>query len=222
MMARAQTIHVNGNVYCSSDVVHLGIFRKSKNMNHDNFDVKDVNSGNIRFQVKRDVFTLHGRQVLLDANGNTLAKSRQKIFSTHDRCQVFRGDSSDIKDLLFTAQRYSNLRFERVVEVYLPSNTKEEFCDFRVKWEDKFCVFYAGEFSTIIAKMHRKHNYASKFGKKDKFMLEVQPGIDHAFIVALVVFIEDINTGGQYNVTTAPATTAAVGAVGIGLSVAGL
>ncbi|KAK9282739.1 hypothetical protein L1049_010959 [Liquidambar formosana] len=79
MMARAQTIHVNGNVCCSPDVVHLGIFRKFRNMSDDNFDVKDVNSGNILFQVKRAVYALHGRQVLLDAAGNTLAKSRRKM-----------------------------------------------------------------------------------------------------------------------------------------------
>ncbi|KAK9290670.1 hypothetical protein L1049_008843 [Liquidambar formosana] len=191
----AQTVRVNKDVYCSPETVNLVIVRKFKNMNYDNFVVKDA-TGNLVFEVKGTLCTMHGRQVLLDAAGNPLANSQEKICSAHNKCQVFKGDSSDPKDLLFTAKRYSILTFDKEVEVFLPNNKAKESCDFKVKWGNDSCIFTAGEF-TQIAKMHRKHNCASYFLGKHKFMLEVQPNIDHAFIVALVVFLDDIHSGGQ-------------------------
>lgn len=41
--------------------------------------------------------------------------------------------------------------------------------------------------------MHRKHSAQSILLGKDKFCVTIQPNVDHAFVVALVVMLEEIN-----------------------------
>lgn len=41
--------------------------------------------------------------------------------------------------------------------------------------------------------MHKKHTVSSVLFGKDNFMVTVYPGIDYAFIVALIVILDEIN-----------------------------
>ncbi|PON53566.1 LURP1-related protein domain containing protein [Parasponia andersonii] len=73
--------------------------------------------------------------------------------SAYDRWQVLRGDSTESRDLLFSAKRSSLIQLKTELDVFLANNTREEVCDFKVKgsWFDRSCVVYAGESSTIVA-----------------------------------------------------------------------
>ncbi|KAK3227448.1 hypothetical protein Dsin_007310 [Dipteronia sinensis] len=115
--------------------------------------------------------------------------------SAHDRWQVFRGESTDQKDLIFTAKRSSMFQLKTKLDVFLANNTKEDVCDFKVKgsWFERSCVVYAGESDTIVAQMHKKHTVQSILIGKDKFMVTVYPNIDYAFIIALIVILDAIN-----------------------------
>ncbi|XP_031267543.1 LOW QUALITY PROTEIN: protein LURP-one-related 15-like, partial [Pistacia vera] len=166
-----------------------------------NFVVTDTNS-NILFKVKGVLLTfIHQRRVLLDGAGNPIATLRQKVMTAHYRWQVFKGESTEAEDLLFSAKTSSILQLKTKLDVFLGSNTKEEVCDFKVKgsWLDRSCVIYAGDSDTIIAQMHKKHTAESVLiGKeKDNFMVTVYPNIDYAFIVALIVILDEINHAGQ-------------------------
>lgn len=72
-----------------------------------------------------------------------------------DRWQVFKGDSKDSSDLLFSAKRSSMFQLKTKLDVFLANNTKEEVCDFKVKgsWLERSRVVYAGESSTIVAQV---------------------------------------------------------------------
>ncbi|PSS23862.1 Protein LURP-one-related like [Actinidia chinensis var. chinensis] len=82
------------------------------------------------------------------------------------------------------------------LDVFLANNITEEVCDFKVKgtWSDRSCVIYAGESSNIVAQMHKKKSVQSVLLGKDKFMVTVYPHVDHAFIVALIVILDEINS----------------------------
>ncbi|KAK8548169.1 hypothetical protein V6N12_061087 [Hibiscus sabdariffa] len=116
--------------------------------------------------------------------------------SAHDRWQVFRGESTDASDLLFSAKRSSMFQLKTKLDVFLANNTREEVCDFKVKgsWFERSCAVYAGESSTIVTQMHKKHTVESILIGKDKFMVTVYPNIDYAFIVALIVILDGINS----------------------------
>ncbi|KAL4309412.1 hypothetical protein GQ457_01G024040 [Hibiscus cannabinus] len=159
-----------------------------------NFVVTDVN-GNILFKF----LSLHGRRVLVDGAGNPIVTLKLKQMSLHDRCQVFKGDSTDASDLLFSVRRPSMFQLKLKIDVFLANNTKEEVCDFTVKqsWLGRSCVIYAGESSTIVAQMHNKDTVESTLMGKDKFKVTVYPNIDYAFIVALFMILDAIEyTGG--------------------------
>ncbi|KAL4310669.1 hypothetical protein GQ457_01G024050 [Hibiscus cannabinus] len=159
-----------------------------------NFVVTDINS-NILFEVKGKVLSMHDHRVLLDGAGNPIVTLKQKMMSAHDRWQVFKGESTDASDLLFSAKRSSMFQLKTNVDVFLANNIKEKVWDYKVKgsWSESSCVVYAGESSTIVAQMHDKDTVESILIGKDKFMVTVYPNIDYAFIVIL----DAINSSGE-------------------------
>ena len=81
-----------------------------------------------------------------------------QMLSMHRRWQVFRGESSDPKDLLFSTKLSSIIQLKTGLDVFLAANTKEEICDFKLKgsWFDRSCTVYAGNSNTIIAQVRSK------------------------------------------------------------------
>ncbi|EOY04532.1 Uncharacterized protein TCM_019770 [Theobroma cacao] len=147
--------------------VELKIQQKVFTLAENNFDVTDAN-GSLIFKVKGKLFSIRDRRVLLDAAGNPLVSLKQKILTVHRRWQVFRGESNSSNDLLF-----------------MP--------DFRIKggWHESECTIYAGE--TMIAQMHRKHSLQTVVFDTDNFGVTACPNVDFAFIVTLVVILDEIN-----------------------------
>ncbi|XP_058214713.1 protein LURP-one-related 10-like [Rhododendron vialii] len=188
--------------FCAPYPVDLTIVRKLLSITEGDFTVTDVN-GNVMFKIKGKVFSLRDRRVLLDTAGNPILTLQQKILTAHKRWQVYRGDSTDAKDLLFSAKKSSLIQFKTQLDVFLAANTKEDVCDFKIKgsWFERSCTIYLGITSTIIAQMHRKHSVQSIVLGKDTFSVTVYPHVDYAFIVALVVVLEEINKNGKRNQT---------------------
>ncbi|KAK7349728.1 hypothetical protein VNO77_07343 [Canavalia gladiata] len=179
--------------YCAPYNIDLAIVRKIMTL-ADNFTVTDVN-GKIVFSLKGSLMTLHDHRVLLDAAGKPVVTLRRKMMSAHDRWQVFRGESTELKDLVFSVRRSSMFQLKTKLDVFLANNTKEEVCDFKVKgsWFERSCVVYVGESLNIAAQMHRKHNAQSIVLGKDNFMVTVYPNVDYAFVVALILILDEIN-----------------------------
>ncbi|KAL2250340.1 protein LURP-one-related 15-like [Sesamum indicum] len=192
--AVAGPMAVIGPQFCVGYPVDLTIVRKLMTLSEGNFGVTDVN-GNIMFRVKGKFFSLHDRRVLLDATGIPIITFQQKLLSAHRRWQVFRGESTDAKDLLFSVKKSSLIQLKTKLDVFLGCNTREEVCDFKIEgsWFERSCVIYAGNSTNIIAQMHRKHSAQSILLGKDTFGVTVYPNVDYAFIVALVVILEEIN-----------------------------
>ncbi|KAI4353500.1 hypothetical protein L6164_002445 [Bauhinia variegata] len=185
--------------FCAAYPVDLAVVRKVLTL-ADNFSVTDIN-GNIMFKLKGSLLSLHDHRVLLDAAGNPIVTLRRKIMTAHDRWQAFRGESTEPKDLIFSLKRSSMFQLKTKLDVFLANNTSEEVCDFKVKgsWFERSCTIYAGESSTIVAQMHKKHTVQSIMFGKDNFMVTVYPNIDYAFIVAIIVILDEINQDAKQN-----------------------
>ncbi|XP_061357879.1 protein LURP-one-related 10-like [Gastrolobium bilobum] len=185
---------VIGPQFCAPYPVDLAVMKKVMTISDGNFAVTDMNN-NIIFKVKGSLLTLRDRRVLIDAANNPLVTLRRKIMTAHDRWQAFRGESTETKDLIFTLKRSSLIQFKANLDVFLANNTKEDVCDFKVKgsWFERSCIVYAGESNNIVAQMHKKHTVQSIVIGKDNFMVTVYPNIDYAFIVALIVILDEIN-----------------------------
>jgi uncharacterized protein YxjI len=176
--------------------VDLACTRKVISLTDGGFVVTDVND-TVIFKVKEKLISLHDKRTLLDASGNPIATVAEKVITMHNKHYVYRGASTDDKDLLFTVKRSSMFQLKASLDVFLATNTKMSAPDFKVKgsWSERSCVVYAGD--NIIAQMHRKTTIKSVFMGKDKFMLTVYPNIDYAFVTALVIVLDDINGEGD-------------------------
>ncbi|KAK2379421.1 LURP-one protein [Trifolium repens] len=176
-----------GSQYHVPHCVDLSIVR---NVTTDNFIVTDIN-GKIFFNLKPSLISLYDHRLLLDATGKTVVVTlRRKVMTGHDRWQAFRGESTDLKDLIFSVKRSPMFQTKIKLDVFLASNTKEQISDFKVKgsWLEKSCVVYAGESHQIVAQMHKKEAFG-----KDNLTVRVYPNIDYAFIVSVILILDEIN-----------------------------
>ncbi|KAJ7947173.1 Protein LURP-one-related 15 [Quillaja saponaria] len=166
-------IPVINSYYCAPDTLNIDIVRKVMRATDGIFVVKDVNGKTI-FKVKDSFFTLHDRRVLLDSAGNPLVILYKQIRSMHDRWNVFRGTSTEPEDLIFTVKRSSSIQWNYKLHVFLASNTAQDRCDFKMQKKDSVSSFLFG---------------------KDTFMLTMYPNIDYAFIVTVIVILDEISDG---------------------------
>lgn len=84
-----------------------------------------------------------------------MIKKKLQIATAHKRWEIFRGESKDAKDLLFSAKKSSIIQFKTELDVFLCSNTSENVPDFKIKgnWKERSCRIYLGESNTIIAQV---------------------------------------------------------------------
>lgn len=179
--------------FCAPYPVDLTVTKKAISLSDGDFAVTDVNGG-VLFKVKGTLLSLRDRRVLLDAAGHPLLSMQQKIMSTHGRWQVFRGESSDAKDLLFSIKKSSLIQFKTKLDVFLAANTSEHACDFKIKgsYFERSCTVCVGDSNTIVAQMSRKYTVKNLVLGRDTFGVTVYPNVDYAFIVALVVILDEI------------------------------
>lgn len=126
---------------------------------------------------------------------HTTTTTTTQLFSAHRKWYAYRGESRDSKDLLFTVKKSSILQFKTHLDVILATNGSDSGCDFKIKgsWMERACTIFLGDGSSVVAHMHKEHSLQSIVLDKDTFGVTVQPNVDFAFIVALVVILFEIN-----------------------------
>ncbi|KAK3124827.1 hypothetical protein QOZ80_7BG0594040 [Eleusine coracana subsp. coracana] len=144
--------------------------------------------------LKSPVCTMHNRRFLSDSDGQPVVCMQEKFFSLQSKWEVFRGDSYNESDLLFTAKTTSMLQlFKTEMDIFLASNTVMEVCDFKMKttFQDRTCAFYLGNTNTMIAQMHRMNSAANKVLLLDDYSITVFPNVDHVFIAVDVLMLQE-------------------------------
>ncbi|XP_020266053.1 protein LURP-one-related 15-like [Asparagus officinalis] len=134
-----------------------------------------------------------GKKFLVDAiSGRPLFTLKSKSLTAHKRWQVFKGESTNAKDLLFSIKQSSAFQSRREYDMFFFTNKKEKTCDFKIKGSisKKKCTVYQGESSFIVAQMTEEHRIpvgGNTFGVK------IHPGgIDVAFIAAFIVILHEV------------------------------
>nr|GMC99723.1 protein LURP-one-related 10-like [Ipomoea batatas] len=88
---------------------------------------------------------------------------------------------------MMLSKTQSLLYAQRNLDVFLRNNIAEKICDFKIKASNSAnkCDIY-GSSSLLIAQMKRKGIL------RTHFMMSVNPNVDYAFIVALIVILDEI------------------------------
>ncbi|KAK3126697.1 hypothetical protein QOZ80_7AG0560870 [Eleusine coracana subsp. coracana] len=180
--------------FCAPYVVPLTVTKKALSLSDGDFTVTDAN-GAVVLKVKGAIFSVRHRRVLVDAAGQPILTMTEKVFSLHNRWEVYRGDSTNASDLLFTAKKASIVQLKTAIDVFLVGNTSEHVCDFKIRgsYFERSCAFYLGNSDTMIAQTNRKLTVTNVLLEKDTFTVTVFPHVDYVFIAALVVILDEIH-----------------------------
>ncbi|KAG5042235.1 Protein LURP-one-related 15 [Glycine max] len=215
------TTQVIGSQYCKPSPTSLEIVRTANTFANE-FRVYDHNSvftlqsasfsvhkrcillhqGNPIVTLRRKVLMEEGRagtvQILWKKSmeqGGTFENVDTGVRMTaHNRWQVFRGKSDQIRDLLFSVKRPNkgynifqpNTALE--LEVFLAQNTEEKVCEFKIEgnWSNGSCEVCSVQHRNIIALMNK---HAVQATGSDNFVVRVEANVDTAFIVALIAIL---------------------------------
>ena len=84
-----------------------------------------------------------------------------QAISMHNRWEVFRGDSTNASDLLFTAKKASIFQLKPEVDVFLAGNSEQQGCDFKIRgsYFERSCGFYLGNSDTMVAQVSAKYRF---------------------------------------------------------------
>ncbi|KAK7395017.1 hypothetical protein VNO78_15558 [Psophocarpus tetragonolobus] len=182
----ANQFSVISHSYCAPYPINLQI-------NTEKGVTYDMNGKRV-FYVKEASFTLHNRRVLYDDEKNPIVTLYNKCMGSNGRCNVFMGESNDPSQLLFSTKKIKKSskipRGMIKLNVFLANNKDESMCDFRVvvNGSKSSCTVYAGESPTaIIAKMENNGG----------FNVFVNPYVDYAFIVTLLMIINEMPGGDE-------------------------
>ncbi|KAK4359252.1 hypothetical protein RND71_021481 [Anisodus tanguticus] len=190
---------VTGPQFCSPQTLQLSMKKKNYFFGGYGYDVKDA-SDNLVFTIKEVLgFFSRSKVLIFDAADVPILTLKSKNFTWHSTWQAFKGDSTDKKDLIFSAKTSSMFQFTTKLDIFLASNISEQVCDFRLKanYMESKCDIFTGQSSTLIAQMNKKYTAESIFLGRDKFMVRVNSNVDHAFIVSIIVILEEITSSGQ-------------------------
>ncbi|PKA65378.1 Protein LURP-one-related 15 [Apostasia shenzhenica] len=149
-------------------------------------------SGNTIFRAKRSTWS--GFTQLLDAAGHPVVTMKAKFRTMHDRWQVFAGESTEPKDLLFSLKRTSTFQLHDEWVVFLAANTKEEECDFKItgSYRKKNYSIYRGNSSLVVAQMIKEHKLAGLSLGKHAYGASISPNCDYAFVSALAAIFHEL------------------------------
>ncbi|KAM0852217.1 hypothetical protein ACQ4PT_051902 [Festuca glaucescens] len=186
-------VPVVGHQFCAPYVVPLTVTKKALSLSDGDFAITDAN-GAVVLKVKGTIFSMRHRRVLLDAAGQPLLSMQEKVFSMHHRWEVFRGDSSNASNLLFSVKKSSMIQLKTEMDVFLAGNTAHQVCDFKINgnYFDRSCAFYLGDSTTMVAQVSTTRT-GSNFLPRDTFMVTVFPHVDYVFIAALVVILDEVH-----------------------------
>lgn len=182
--------------FCAAGAATLAV-AKALSMSGSDFAVTDAATGALVLRVDGVLFSLRRRCVLVDADKRPVLTVQESALMLSTRWKVFRGDSTSRRDLIFTVVKPSviQLRGPTKVSVFLASNDAEQACDFRItgSYHDGACAVSLGDSDTVIAKIDRRFSVVSALLGKNTYSVTVNPGIDYAFVVALVVILDEMH-----------------------------
>eukprot|EP01018_Ginkgo_biloba_P039552 Gb_09869 [translate_table: standard] len=178
--------------FCSSIKTTLTVWKKSLLFSGDGFTVFD-STGDLVFRVDTYGSNVNDELTLMDGGGKALLTLRRKIPSLHSRWEGFLGEKLYGQKPLFTVRRSSILSTNASVEVFMNSSYFCRNCDYQVEgsFAQRCCTIHSAS-RRAVAEVKRKCATTGVMLGKDVFTLLVEPGIDRAFVMGLIVVLDHI------------------------------
>ncbi|KAL3698907.1 hypothetical protein R1sor_012983 [Riccia sorocarpa] len=176
--------------FCVPYVAQFVIAQKVMSLSSGKFAIHD-GQGRLLFEVENKLFGLHTKRILCDAKGVPLVLLKKMNITLHDRWEAYRGEESNDSHLLFVMKKSSVYQIKPSFDIFLSANTAMSKPDFTLKGnflQHDYTIFFH---HTPVAEASRKVNLQSMVGQ-EQYGVTVFPGVDHAFIAALVVIVDQV------------------------------
>jgi len=188
--------------FCKDSATALTVWKKSLLFCCSGFTVYDP-SGNLVFRVESYCSDPKNEVLLMDAAGMALLTMRRKWLSLHNEWQGFLGEFQDAQKPLFVVKRASSLRIptNNLADVYVGASAKgkqKPLPDYHIKGcYAKRSFTFLNKSGDVIAEVKPKQVRSAeiKFGG-DVFNLVVWPGYDQAFVMGLIIILDQIMPSG--------------------------
>nr|GMC81499.1 protein LURP-one-related 14-like [Ipomoea batatas]GMD57669.1 protein LURP-one-related 14-like [Ipomoea batatas] len=187
-------IPVVGNAFCFPYLVDLTVKKGILGVTGLRFDVSDDNGASL--------LGVHGKlwqfrrkkRTISDPSGFPILTMRSKALALRNVWSIYKGESSDENDLIYTVQESKVLQMKIRLDVFMAGN-RGEICNFHVKGSYTSQNFKDYKGDTLIAEVKEKVKIGYFFKGIEKFDVRVYPGADYAFVVSLLVILNDIDGG---------------------------
>ncbi|OAY46344.1 protein LURP-one-related 14 [Manihot esculenta] len=186
------SVSVVGDGYCFPYPMELIVKKKIKKLSSAQFEVFDL-SGNLLLQVDGGVWNLKMKRILRDPAGFPILTMRGKALTFWHKWKAYEGENAEKNNILFSVQQSHPLQIKKELNVFL-ANFKKKIPDFHVTGSYSSLSFKVFKGHRLLAEA--KHNFTMEsFCKgKEKYRVKVYPEVDYAFIVALLVILDENDT----------------------------
>ncbi|CAL4945093.1 unnamed protein product [Urochloa decumbens] len=179
--------------FCSEAATAFAVAKTHSYAGRD-FAVTDA-TGATAMKVESEAFAFLKKSLLLDAARRPVLTMQDSPVLGGARWEVFRGDSTSRRNLLFTVVKPSPFQVRTKIDVFLAANAGEEAPDFVIRgsYHDGACTVSPGNSDASIAQIIRR-NTAQLLGfGRNVYTARINPGIDQAFILALTVILDEMH-----------------------------
>jgi len=175
----------------------LTIWKKSLVFSCNGFTVFD-SSGNLVFRVDNYPSDPKDELLLMDAAGRALLTMRRKRLSLQNEWQGFPGEFRDAQKPLFVVRKASlRISSKNLADVYMRSSAKSKKPGYRVEGcYAKRSFTLLNSFNEVVAEVKPKQVRSDIRLGGDVFNLTVRPGYNQAFVMGLIIVLEQIMPSG--------------------------
>ncbi|CAN1325601.1 Protein LURP-one-related 14 [Linum perenne] len=185
-------VSVVGDGYCFPYCKELVVKKTIKGLSNAQFEVFDP-CGNLLLRVEGGVWNLRMKRVFRDPSGFPLLTLYGKSITFWHKWSAYDQGMITNDNLLFTVKQSHPLQIKKDLNVYLSTGLVDA-PDFNVTGSYTSLSFKVYKGHRILAEV--KHNFTleSFYKGKERFTIKVYPEVDYAFIIALLVIIDENDT----------------------------
>ncbi|XP_065872004.1 protein LURP-one-related 14 [Euphorbia lathyris] len=185
-------VSVVGDGYCFPYPMELIVKKRIKKLSNAHFEVFDL-SGNLLLQIDGGVWNFNMKRIIRDPAGFPILTLRGKAISFQHKWKVHEGENKDENNVLFIVKQSHPIQIKKELHVFL-ENYKNKAPDFHVSGSYTSLSFKVFKGHRILAEV--KHNFTleSFYKGKEKYRIKIYPEVDYAFIVALLVVLDENDT----------------------------
>jgi uncharacterized protein YxjI len=178
--------------FCLPYPLELTVKKKIQAFSKAHFEIFDESGNNPLLKVDGNVWKLQSKRVMFDPAGFPVLTLREKVLTKRHQWTCHLGENSDDDRLLFKVQRSSAIQFKSQLDVFLAGNNSKK-SNFHVIGCYTNLSFKVCKGKTILAEVNHMFKWGNVCRGKECFKVKIQPDVDYAFIVALLVILEELD-----------------------------